>query len=166
MLRREAASRVRGLVDEAEERVAGRLAAVHRLECAQTEAEQDAALHPGVDAPAGGLRGVGFGGADRAGLQRMAQRVERGERVGVADGFGAERKPVLDVVLELVLRERVRHQSVSFYGARMWCDLWGGVGLAVVVRGVDGRAALALVAGALKPPTNSAHAHMRMRGCW
>jgi hypothetical protein len=35
--------------------------------------------------------------------------VERRERVGVADGFGAKRKPVLDVVLELVLRERIRH---------------------------------------------------------
>jgi len=58
-------------------------------------------------------------------------------------------------VLELVLGGRVSHESVPFYRARMRCDLGCRVGLAVVGSGIDGRAALLLVAGALKLPADS-----------
>src|ERR1019366_5529093 len=65
----------------------------HRTEA---EAQQDAALHPRVDAPAEGGGGVGFGGAEFAGFECVAQLVEGGEGFGVADGSGTEREERLN----------------------------------------------------------------------
>ncbi len=53
-------------------------AVVHGLEVAEAEAEQDAALDPGVDAPGGWGGGVRLGGADGAGLEGIAEGDECG----------------------------------------------------------------------------------------
>ena len=90
----EAAGGVGVLVDEGDGR--GRVAAVHGFEGAETEAEEDAALDPGVDAPAGGGGGVGLGGAEGAGFEGVAELVEGGEGVRVADGGGALGEVVFD----------------------------------------------------------------------
>ena len=61
--------RQRVLVEERPAAVIGR----HVDQTAEAEAEQDALLDPGVDAPAGRRRRVGLGGADDAVGQRLAQ---------------------------------------------------------------------------------------------
>ena len=43
-------------------------------ELADAEAEEDAFLDPGVDAPAGGSGGIGRGGAEFAALEGVAER--------------------------------------------------------------------------------------------
>jgi hypothetical protein len=76
----EVADGVGGLVDEGED-IAGtacRAAAAHLFESAKTEAEEDAALYPGVDAVAGGVRGIGLGGAEGAGFEGVAELEEGG----------------------------------------------------------------------------------------
>ena len=76
---------------------------IHRVidEAAEPEPEQDALFDPGVDAPAGGLRRVGLGGAQAAIAEAVAQPHEgaaRGERVGLVTLF----EQVLDLVRQLL----------------------------------------------------------------
>ena len=97
----EAAGGVGGLVDEGEGRVVVGVLA-HLGEGAEAEAEEDAALDPGVDAVAGGGGGVGLGGAEGAGLEGVAEGVEGSEGVRVADGGGALGEPVLDEGFEVL----------------------------------------------------------------
>ena len=65
---------------------------VHLFERAETETEQDAALDPGIDAPAGWSRRVRLRRAQRAGFERGAQLEECIHCLGVAycDGTGGE----------------------------------------------------------------------------
>ena len=53
----------------------------HVRKFAEAEAEQDALLDPGVDSPASGGVGVGFGGAKRARFEGVAEFVESGKGV-------------------------------------------------------------------------------------
>ena len=80
-------------------------AVIHRHvdDVAEPEAEQDALLHPGVDAPADRARRIGLGGADRAGRQRLAQLRRTPSRAAVAIGRRAGGDQVGDVGLEHAL---------------------------------------------------------------
>src|SRR5262249_21319993 len=66
---------------------------------AQPEAEQDAPLHPGVDAPASRARRVRLRGADGARRQRVAQPRERGAS-GLAIGPDARRHEAVNLLLQ------------------------------------------------------------------
>src|SRR5581483_3630554 len=90
LLGSEAASWVSALVHEAEDRAASRLAAVHRLKRAQSEAEQNPPLHPWIHAPADRLRCIRLRRAKRAGLERIPELPKGRHRFGVADGIGPD----------------------------------------------------------------------------
>ncbi len=66
-------------------------------ELADTEAEQDPALHPGVDAPTERRGGIGLCRADATGVEFIAQLGEGAERGGVAGGGSAGGKVALDL---------------------------------------------------------------------
>jgi len=72
---------------------------VHRRvdHLAELEAEQNALLYPGVDAPSAWTRGVGFRGADGSGGQRLAQTRKR-----LAGGVAVRRRAVGDEFSDVV----------------------------------------------------------------
>jgi hypothetical protein len=76
--------------------------AVHLGEYADAEAEEDAALDPGIDAVAGVVRGVGLGGADGATFEGVAEAVEGVVGFALANGVRALGEPVFDDGFELV----------------------------------------------------------------
>ena len=70
---------------------------------AEAEAEQDALLHPGVDAPAGRRRRVGLGGAHLAARQR---RPQLGERARAASSSASALAAVREAARSIVRRCR------------------------------------------------------------
>jgi len=70
-------------------------------EAPEPKAEQNAFLHPGVDPPASGMRGVGLGRAQAAVAKGVAEPDEgaaRGKRIGFVTLF----EQVLDLLRQLL----------------------------------------------------------------
>jgi hypothetical protein len=83
--------RVGRLIDEAEA-----VRASHLEHLAEAEAQQNPALHPGVQPPSGGRCGLRLGGTERAGLECSAEFEECGHRAGIADRVRAKGKEMLN----------------------------------------------------------------------
>ena len=86
------------------------------LKDAETKAEQDALLDPGVDAPAGGRGGVRRGSTEFAALQARTQRMEGRHGGRVTDGGGSGGEVALDGFLELA--QGHGNSSLSMIGVR------------------------------------------------
>lgn len=75
-------------------------------ELAEAETEENAALDPGVDAPAVGVGDVRLGGADGSVFEGIAKLVEGGEGVGIADGVGSGGEVLFDSGVKEILGHR------------------------------------------------------------